>query len=116
MRFFVPKADADQAEQTWQGTRDFLIGNGFKISQRRVYEIHYPHNGDDLVATVGGREPLTRGLVLMIFEGPTFLICTPRRGVPWVSEVPVLVGVPDRVIDFDSANAEGDLEGASVGS
>jgi len=101
--FFIPKAEPADAEHMWRVTRDHLIANDFKVSERRVYEIHYQHSGDDLVAKVGGREPLTRGLVLMIFEGPTFLICTPGRGVPWVREVPVLAGKPERVIDFEDA-------------
>lgn len=100
MEFFVPKAESlVEAEEIWTANRDYLRANGYAVTDRRIYEIHYRHD-EDRVATVGRLEPLTKGLILMIFEASPFLICTPDRGFVTNNEVPVYAGVPRNVIDF----------------
>ncbi len=102
MEFFVPHASTpEEAEDVWQATRKFQTeGLGWEISDRRIYEIHYRHNGETLTATVGEPEPLTREEVLVILESQSFLVCTTNRGV--LRGMPVLAGIPGRVVDFDA--------------
>lgn len=105
MKFFVPNAASpEQAEEVWQSVHAFAVETMERpVSDRRIYEIHYRHNGDDLVATVGEPEPLTKEPVIVILESNPFLICTPLRGV--VRELPILAGLPYRVVDFEPADS-----------
>lgn len=101
MEFFIPAASsAAVAEETWQSIRKFASESlGWPVSDRRIYEIHYEHNGDSLVATVDQPEPLTKAPVIAILESNSYLICTPERGV--LRGMPILAGQPDRVVAFD---------------
>lgn len=102
MDFFIPKAESpEEAEELWLANRDHLRANGYGVTDRRIYEIRYRHNSESLIATVGRPEPLTKGLILMIFEASPFLICTPDRGFVTNSEVPIYAGTPDRIVDFN---------------
>lgn len=109
MEFFVPDADPSEAEELWQAMRGAVSADR-KPSDRRIYEIHYRHNGGHLVATVGKPEPLTRAQILVILEANPFYICTRRRNLLW-GEGPVLAGIPDKVIEFKPADTNSKATG-----
>jgi hypothetical protein len=64
VEFFVPNEDGDgkmatdKAEAAWQACRKGAESDiGRDALARRVYQVHYVHNGRELHATVGKRQP-----------------------------------------------------------
>lgn len=99
--FFVPGADdSDAAERLWQRTRSFAEEQtGLEVSDRRVFRVDYRHNEQDFGAEVGQPDPRTGEVCVAILESASFLLCTENRGV--ARGHPILIGVPERVVDFD---------------
>ncbi|MBZ5736926.1 hypothetical protein [Nocardioides mangrovi] len=96
MKFFVPTAsDDDEAEHVWAATRVFARDQlGWEVTDRRIFQINYHHEGKPYVAEVGEPDPRTGETVLAILESNAFLVCTRNRGV--VRGEPILIG-PEEV-------------------
>ncbi|RYU14845.1 hypothetical protein [Nocardioides iriomotensis] len=92
MRFFVPgAADIEQAEHLWNATRTFAQDQlAWQVTDRRIFQLNYHHEGKPFVAEVGKPDPRTGETVLVILESNAFLVCTRNRGV--VRGEPILVG------------------------
>jgi hypothetical protein len=92
VKFFVPHADSpEQAERVWQATRDFLIDNGFQVSERRIYSMRYQHDGKDCFDKVGEMDRYGHEMILVLLETPSvYLCCTANRGV--LRGHPILTG------------------------
>lgn len=103
MEFFVPHASTpEQAEEVWEATRKFAAETMEReIGIRRIFRLHYRHNGDELVAEVGKPEALAGEPVLVILEADPYLICTPNRGVARGMPILAGAGAVSRVVDFD---------------
>jgi len=102
--FFVPFADtAETADSVYASVREFMGKVAFRPTDRRIYRVHYRHNGRQYVSTVGEREPEGE-TVIAILEAynptPLYMICTPNRGV--VTGDPILAGDVQMVVDFSS--------------
>lgn len=64
-----------------------------RLSDRRVFQLNYAHNGLPLAAEVGQRD-VDGEVVLAIFQcDNAFVVCTPSRGGAVGS--PILVGKAD---------------------
>ena len=83
MKFFVPAAaDAAQAESVYEAFAKF---NNAPLNQKRIWTLHWKHNGQNMSCTVGlplpayygtGQEP-----VLAILDcGSLYKVCTENRG------------------------------------
>ena len=92
MKFFVPLAsDDDEAERVWNATRFFARDQlAWEVTDRRIFQINYQHEGKAYVAEVGELDPRTGETVLVILESNAFLVCTANRGV--ARGEPILVG------------------------
>ena len=96
--FFVPHAsDAAQAERVYESIRAFnlLQAPQWTVTDRRIYQLDYTHNGRDYMSRVGTIETGMSEPVLAILEAThgaerLFYVCTPNRGV--VRGGPILVG------------------------
>lgn len=103
-KFFIPFAENPEiAEQVYGSVRAYLAKVAFAPTDRKIYSVHYRHNGRPYVSTVGKTEAGEGEEVIAIFEtfnpGPLYMICTPSRGV--VRGDPILAGDVQQVIDFD---------------
>jgi allophanate hydrolase subunit 1 len=106
MKFFIPHAkDEEQKEHFYEAIRKFAKEQLlWDITDRRIFSIHYRHDGKDGYAEVGKREQLG-GMegeeVIAILESNAYLICTPNRG--FLRGIPILVGKEEAysVVDFD---------------
>lgn len=99
--FFVPGTEGlDAAEEAWQATKWFVEEQiGLEVSDRRIFHVAYRHNEQDFEAQVGEVEPRTGEVCVVILESASFLVCTESRGLGRGD--PILIGVPERVVDFD---------------
>ncbi|MDR6624847.1 hypothetical protein [Caulobacter segnis] len=103
-KFFIPFAEtAEIADQVYSEVRKYLSKVAFTPTDRKIYSVHYRHNGRSYVSTVGEVEAGEREKVIAIFEtfnpDPLYMICTPSRGAVWGD--PILAGDVQQVIDFD---------------
>ena len=104
-QFFLPLTEGpDEAELYWQMTKSFVEARiGLEVSERRIFHVDYRHNEQDFEAEVGEPEPRTGEVCVAILESNSFLVCTPSRGAGHGD--PILIGVPERVVDFDPPTA-----------
>jgi hypothetical protein len=91
-KFFVPAVeDRAQAEGVWEATRAFAHDQlAWDVSDRRIFQINYQHNGRPYVAEVGLPDARTGETLLVILESNAYLVCTENRGV--VRGEPIIVG------------------------
>ena len=103
MKFFVPAATDDKnAELIYDGIRQFN-GASRPITNRRIFSIHWLHEGKLYYAEVGQPEAKTHDLVLAILEtDQIYYVCTVNRG--GLRGDPILAGSREvtRIVDFDS--------------
>jgi hypothetical protein len=94
MEFFIPnlKDKPEKAEELLKAIRDFAKDNfQWKITNRRIYQIHYLQDGKPIKDVVGQISDVNHELVMAILEsGPVYLVCTPSRGV--YKGIPIMVG------------------------
>jgi hypothetical protein len=92
MRFHIPSVKDDtKAEEVYEAIRKFAVETtGWDVTDRRIFSIHYRHEGKEYHAEVG--KPETRGgeVVEAILESNAYLVCTANRGV--LRGMPILVG------------------------
>jgi hypothetical protein len=96
--FFVPDvSDSTQAEQLYESIRAFnrTQSPNWTITDRRIYQLDYTHNGRDYRSRVGTTEAGIGEPVIAILEASggaerLFYVCTPNRGV--LRGGPLLVG------------------------
>lgn len=104
MKYFIPHSEnASEAEQVLESIKKFVkMTIGFNTTDRRIYSIHFHHNGKDYFAEVGKPEPQINEEVIAILESNTFLICTPNRRV--IRGMPILVGKEEvySIEDFEN--------------
>lgn len=111
--FFIPFADtAETADSVYASVKAFMVKVAFRPTERRIYSVHYRHNGRRYVSTVGEREPEGEP-VIAILEAynptPLYMICTPNRGV--VRGDPILAGDVQSVIDFSNNGEPHEYQG-----
>ncbi len=101
MEFFVPECETQaDAEGIWRATCEFAKQTlGWAVGERMIFEIRYRAAGNKETATVGKPESSTGEKVQVILESESFLVCTENRGV--ARGMPLLVGTPHEVIEFD---------------
>jgi hypothetical protein len=104
MKFFLPVQETKIAEESYQALKKFIEKQtGWPISDRRYYEIHCHHNGQDLHTRVGGPDPLNGEQVFAIFKPQNpispFLVCTYSRGV--VQGQPILAILDAQAVEFE---------------
>ena len=108
-RFFVPGAkDQAEAESVWEATRAFAREQlTWEVSDRRIFQINYQHDGKPYVAEVGVSDPQTGERVLVILESDAYLVCTANRGV--AGGQPILVGRHEvrTIEDFAPTDVDG---------
>ena len=120
MRFFVPAAEAEKLEDTYASLAKMCRASP-PSPDKRIYSIHFVHDGTDWTATVGetlkgtNTRKRTRGgrkvevttpvsdpaTVLAIFAGNPFMVATTGGIVvrsSWVN--PFMAGIPTRVVFF----------------
>jgi len=106
MKFFIPLAeDKDQEARVYESIKKFLKDElGTVASGRKVFSLHYKHNGKNYMAEVGKDEEPDGELVIAILyeeQRNLYHVCTPNRGV--ARGMSILVGAHDvlSVTDFD---------------
>lgn len=70
MKFFIPAAaDDEQAESVYNSIKKFASETtGWKIEDKRIFNIAYYHDGNKYYAEVGKVEDLISDLVIAILE------------------------------------------------
>lgn len=106
MRFFVPKpfaVDMNQARRAHESMRAFAEQIlGLDVTDRKVYQIEFVHDGERQDARVGEPEYDSGEPVLAILDAPRkYLVCTPNHG--GYQGEPIVVGKQQTksVIAFD---------------
>jgi len=100
MKFFIPhESNESEAEKIYQSIK---AQYGNRITNRRIHEIHFLHDGKPFTATVGQlffpvNEPIIA--ILEADPGELYFLCSPNRGV--VNDSPILAGSIQNVIDFE---------------
>jgi len=101
--------DDEEAEEVWQGTRQWVEENRGKVTDKRIYSIRYYDGDDDTTheVSIGDPVPHVGEPAVAIYESEAkdmHLICTPNRGV--IRGMPVMVGNHDvrSVTEFDSGS------------
>jgi len=103
--FFVGKIkNPDKAEEAWTALVKFAELQGFNLTSRRIFQLHYRHDSQEYVAQVGLPEEgdASTDIVWAILESdPFYLVCKTNRGA--VRGTPILVGKhhAHSAIDFD---------------
>lgn len=104
--FFIPEASSpEETESVYASIKKFAEENtNDKITDRRILQIKYHHNGKNHEARVGETFYPVRERAFAILEGSRcYFVCTPNRGVE--RGLPYLVGTNEvrSITDFDSA-------------
>lgn len=103
MRFFVPDVnDGKKAEEIYVAIIKFAEDSlGWKISNRRIFNITYEYKGKEYHAEVGKISRRVSETITAILDSEAYLICTPNRGVE--RGAPILVGKSETitVVDFE---------------
>lgn len=83
MKFFIPAAqDEEQTERVYQAVKKFMVEQGNSISDARIREISFWHNGKKVTEIVGEPSPTNGETVVAIFDAKNlYLVCTFNRGV-----------------------------------
>ena len=113
MKFFMPLLeDPQKAEGAYEHFKKVVLhgwGN-VKITPRRIFRIHYEHDGGLWTAEVGERDPENPGLVVAIYEttGRCFVMVTlyPKKDrIGWEYRDVHMIGNQDaiNVTDFETA-------------
>ena len=106
MKFFIPLAeDKEQETRVYKSIKEFLKKElGAEASDRKIFSLHYKHNGKNYSAEVGKNEEPDGELVIAILYEELrnlYHVCTPNRGV--ARGMSILVGGHDilSVTDFN---------------
>jgi len=104
MKFFLPpQKDEKLKNEAYDAIKKFAKETtGWDITDRKIYNIKYRHEGKDYEAKIGERETRQGETVIAILESTvTFLVCTPNRGV--IRGMPMLVGKEEiiSITDFE---------------
>ena len=94
MQFFWPGIDdPNAAEREYLALREFLVEQGYPISDCRIFEVEYTHHGVAEKATVGQVSSVNREEVKAIYvtNSGAYLICTPSRGADRI-HLPIFTG------------------------
>lgn len=95
VKFFIPAAkDKAQEQGVYASIKEFLGKElGAVFDQRRVFNMHYVHNGKKYVAEVGKQDFSNGEPIVAILHEPArnlYHVCTTNRGV--VRGMSILVG------------------------
>jgi hypothetical protein len=93
VKFFIPHTD--KPEEILEGIIKFNEEElGWRVTERRIFRLHFVHNSKEYHVEVGKPEPREREIVVAILETKestgVFYVCTPNRGV--LRGMPYLVG------------------------
>ena len=95
MKFFIPAAeDKAQEQRVYSSIKEFLGKElGAVFDQRRVFNLHYVHNGKKYYAEVGRQDSGNGEPIIAILHEPArnlYHVCSTNRGV--VRGMSILVG------------------------
>jgi hypothetical protein len=106
MNFFIPFTKDKQREQeVYEGIKKFLTQElGANFTDRKVFSLHYHHNGKDYYAEVGKKHLLNgEPVIAILYEDirKLYHVCTPNRGVRGGGSILVGSDEVEEVVDFD---------------
>src|SRR5689334_7653973 len=103
MKFFMPQAERSNTEASYQAILASLKSQlGWKITDRRIYSLHYLHDKKEHSLQVGELEPQERRYqVMAIFESNAYIVFT--RTPDGYSGTTILVDKTEvlAAVDFD---------------
>lgn len=95
MKFFIPEAASEErALKIYSAIKENIIQQcGAKFSDRKIFKLHYKHDGKKYFSEIGSQEePDGELVVAILFDDMrnVYHVCTPNRGVARGSSI--LVG------------------------